>query len=739
MVHTRKNTVETIKSQLTVVGGGLSGICAAIMAARQGVDVVLVNDRPVLGGNSSSEVRVWALGASVGFNHYARETGVIDEIRLENNYRNPEGNPHIWDMILLDFVKREPNIRLFLNTVVHNVKLTHDERRIQQVEGLQLGSERRFAFVSPYFIDASGDGTVAYLSGASYRMGREARDEYGESFAPEVADNATLGSTIFFYTKDVGRKVEFTPPRFAYDLSQMEFYKHPNRRIRMDMSGCDYWWFEYGGQLDTIKDNEAIRDELWKLIWGIWDYIKNSGEFDADNLALEWVGSIPGKRESRRFLGDYVLTQNDLQQQRRFEDAVCYGGWSIDTHPPAGIYSSEPPCTQINVGVYDIPYRCLYSRDIHNLFLAGRIISASHIAFASTRVMITCALTGQAVGMAASLCLQEGILPRDIYENKDMLHRLQQRLLKEDHYIIGIKNEDSADIAREAVCSASSVAVLERCTPTSLVALKTDTVLSLPLVDGRLEAVSLWLQAHEAGQLQVELFDTGKPENWLLGTRLASATIEVKCGPARWYEIPLQYEGQPERTVMLVLKATTGMKVGVTEASGHDQLPGVLTLTATGDPNLPLRRAAFNLCFRCQGGGDVYSADMVINGYTRPYGLPNAWVSARMRPGRSEWLELSFREEREITEIRLYFGADLDSSLNNLRPTGPRVFPDTVKDYRLWARIGGQWRHLVEIEGNYQRLRIHRLRNSVVADAVKLEIMATNGSPWAQVYGVRVY
>ena len=389
---------EVVKSDITVVGGGLAGVCAAIAAARLGKTVSLVQNRPVLGGNSSSEVRVWVVGATAhGVQRYARETGIMGELFIENQYRNSDGNPYIWDLVVLEKVKAERNIQLFLNTDVHEVEAEGDrhKRTIRSVTGWMMGSERKIRFESPIYMDCTGDGLVGFLAGAEYRIGRESREEFNEPWAQDVPDDITLGSTILFYTKDAGHPVKYISPSFAKDITKTPIPM--NRVIRSGDSGCHYWWIEWGGELDTVHDNEQIRDELWSVIYGIWDYIKNSGKFDADHLTLEWVGSIPGKREYRRFVGDYILTQNDLLEQKQFADSIAFGGWSIDLHPPQGMYAKESGSKHMFTnGVYHIPFRCLYSKNVRNLMFAGRNISATHVAFGTTRVMATCAVMGEA-------------------------------------------------------------------------------------------------------------------------------------------------------------------------------------------------------------------------------------------------------------------------------------------------------------------------------------------------------
>lgn len=438
---------------LIVAGGGLAGICAAIAAARHGCSVALIQDRPVLGGNSSSEIRVNVGGASHSFRN-ARETGIIEELLIEDRHRNPFPmvNAHIssiWDMILWEWVTREENLDLYLNTSARKALMEGD--RIVGVRASQLGTEEEFEFRARIVIDATGDGAVAFDAGAEYRMGREARSEFNESLAPEKADSYTLGSSIMFRTRDMGRPVEFEPPSWAYDFPTDEDLPFRNHgRI----SG-GFWWIEFGGMLDTIKDNERIRDELWKLVFGVWDHIKNHGDHGAENYALEWVGSIPGKRESRRFMGDYILTQNDVEEAVLFEDRVAYGGWPIDLHPPKGIYEAGKPANFKRLKQpYSIPYRCLYSRNVENLMMAGRNISVTHVALGTTRLMATCAVIGQAAGTAAYLCGKYDTTPRGIYE--DHIRELQQLLLKDDCYIIKMRNEDPDDLARGAKVRASS-------------------------------------------------------------------------------------------------------------------------------------------------------------------------------------------------------------------------------------------------------------------------------------------
>ncbi len=451
--ESRVVTTKNLDADVVVVGGGMAGVCAAIAAARNGASVVLIQDRPVLGGNSSSEIRMHIVGADCHGSRNdtdARETGILEELRLECAVRNPQRSASMWDLLLYEWIKREPNIVLLLNTSCIGVKMA-SENLIDAVIALRNSTEDLFTVRGKVFIDCSGDGRLGAEAGAEFRKGREGRDEFGESLAPPKPDNKTMGSSILFITRKHDRPMPFKPPNWIRKFPRCEDL--PYRAHSSWEYG--YWWVEWGGELDTIKDNERIRDELLAIALGVWDHIKNSGLHpESENWALEWIGFLPGKRESRRFIGDYILTQHDLQRGEVFEDGVAYGGWPIDLHPPEGIDTKEPPNIAVKVPLYNIPFRCLYSRNIDNLLFAGRNISATHVAFGSTRVMGTCSVMGQAVGTAAALCVRYNCTPREL--GKEAIKDLQQLLLKQDAYIIGVSNSDPYDLARMAEVKASS-------------------------------------------------------------------------------------------------------------------------------------------------------------------------------------------------------------------------------------------------------------------------------------------
>lgn len=424
------NNTMSREVDVCIVGGGMAGLCAALASARQGAKTCLVHDRPVLGGNASSEIRMWICGAHGQHN---KETGLLEEIQLENLRRNPSLNYSIWDGVLYGFAFHQPNLTTLLNTTCLDAACRED--RIESIRCWTLTSQCQHIIQANVFIDCSGDSILAPLTGAKYRCGREGRDEYHESIAPERADSRTMGNSLLIQIRRTDEPQPFVAPDWAYRFDSPDQFAHRVHGVQAQ----NFWWLEVGGLEDTIADAESIRDELMRIVYGVWDYLKNrSPEKDQSvNWAIEWIGSLAGKRENRRYVGDHILTQNDLVCGGRFEDIVAYGGWPMDDHHPAGLYHpGEPTVFHPTPSPYGIPYRSLYSCNIQNLMFAGRNISATHWAMASTRVMATCSLMGQAVGTAAAMSIQSHVLPRALATG-DHLHRLQQQLMQDDVWLPG--------------------------------------------------------------------------------------------------------------------------------------------------------------------------------------------------------------------------------------------------------------------------------------------------------------
>ncbi len=450
-------TEHVLVADLVVVGGGLAGVCAALAAARNGARVILVQDRSVLGGNASSEIRMHVVGADChGRRIGARESGLIEELKLEDAARNPHRSYSQWDLVLYEKITGEPGITLLLDTDCTGCTTEpagDGARRITAVRAVRQSTEDTFELRAPFFADCSGDGRLGADAGADFVVGREAVADHGESLALPTADRHTLGSSILFMARRHDGPQPYAAPGWIRKFTRGEFKHRP-----IPSYEYGYWWFEWGGHLDTLKDNAAIRHELLRIALGVWDYVKNSGDHpQAANWALDWVGALPGKRESRRFLGPHLLTQHDIEAGRLFADRVAYGGWWMDLHPPRGIDAvEEPPCRQFDFPhLYSIPLRSLHSRNVGNLFFAGRNISATHVAFASTRVMGTCAVMGQAIGTAAALAREQPEATIGAIFSPKMTGRLQQRLLRDDAFLPGLPDADPGNIAHEAEITAS--------------------------------------------------------------------------------------------------------------------------------------------------------------------------------------------------------------------------------------------------------------------------------------------
>ncbi len=439
----------TLTYDVAVIGAGMAGISAAVAAARTGAKTVLVQDRPVLGGNASSEMRVTVNGVP-GLKGKkeanCRETGITEEILIENWHYNPQESYPVWDHVLYNYVVRQPNLTLMLNTQATEAVM--DGNRIKAAKCWGITTETEYLIQAKQFIDCSGDGLLAATAGAEYRQGREGKKEFNESFAPDKPDGWVMGDCIMMITKTMDKPVPFYAPDYAIPFDHEKAFKDKHRKIKQVKEG--YWWVEVGSDVDIIGEREAIRHKLMAYFYGVWDHVKNSGDFpEAENVALDWVCSIPGRRESRRFMGDYILNQNDMLEYRHFEDTVAYGGWSLDEHNPGGIENLGEPASYFHdrfAQLYEIPYRCLYSKNIANLSLAGRNVSVTHIALSSTRIISTCAMMGQAAGTAAALCVQKGINPRELGQRH--ISELQEQLMRDDVFIPNRPANDPKDLVR---------------------------------------------------------------------------------------------------------------------------------------------------------------------------------------------------------------------------------------------------------------------------------------------------
>lgn len=402
---------ETVNYDFVVAGGGIAGMCAAVAASRLGAKVALINDRPVLGGNNSSEIRVHLggsieMGPNKGLGRMIREFGHSREgnARSADYYEDQKKN---------DFISEEKNITLYSS--FRAVSVRKHENRIESIIIKHVENGKEIRLVAPLFSDCTGDGTVGYLAGADFAIGREARAEFGEQMAPEQSDKMTMGASVQWYSVDKQSKTNF--PVFKYGLN---FNAQNCEKVSMGE-----WKWETGMNRDQIYDAERIRDYGLLVIYSNWSFLKNEYREKQNylNKELAWVAYIAGKRESRRLLGDYILKQDDIDKNVFHEDASFTSSWSIDLHFPDSVNSSHFPGNEfkaathhVRIYPYAVPYRCLFSRNIDNLFMAGRDISVTHVALGTVRVMRTTGMMGEVVGMAAGLCKKYTATPRKIYQ-----------------------------------------------------------------------------------------------------------------------------------------------------------------------------------------------------------------------------------------------------------------------------------------------------------------------------------
>lgn len=440
-----------INTDIVVVGGGMSGICAALAAARNGSKVVLIQNRSRLGGNASSEIRMHISGSSV-LKQVWRETGILEEIMLDDAVLNQQNAYPMFDFVMYDKVISEPNITLLLDTALFDAKASG--RQVRTITAFCSPTEEIYEITARHFADCTGDGTLAALVGAEFMRGREAESRWNESLGQPVPDNVGMGNSLLFMADDFKKPMPFVAPKWARKYTFEDF-----RYRRITSIEYGYWWLELAGKYDIVNDGQILRHELLSVLFGVWDYIKNSGNHpESETWALTWVGMIQGKRESRRIVGDLVMTQRETQVPQDYPDRVAYGGWPLDDHPPDGMdNTSIRPNRSISLkGPYSIPLRTLYSKDFDNLWMAGRNISVSHAALSSTRVMATCATLGQAAGTAMHYAIEKKLTGKGIVNSAKDMARLQQILLRQDQSILNVVNSDGADLARNAAVTASA-------------------------------------------------------------------------------------------------------------------------------------------------------------------------------------------------------------------------------------------------------------------------------------------
>ena len=747
--YIRPGTIEVVHQQfeLIVVGGGISGTCAAISAARNSVKTALVHERSMLGGNSSSEVRLFPENTAAQ-STWCKESGILDEIHVEERVRNHdpqiEGlmNCH-WDLVLYEWAAREPNLTLFLNTSMREVEM-RDASHILAIHAVQLGTEKSFVLEAPLFIDSTGDGVLAYRAGADFKWGRETKREYGEPLAPSEPGNGLMGNTLFFRARDAGQPVPFRRPSWAAEFdTEADLTERGHRFI-----DGGYWWIEVGFPLHPIHDNEKIRDEALRQALGVWDHIKNRciDRARAENYGLDFMGFWPYKRESRRVTGDYVLQQKDVQNPSVRRDDIAYGCWGIDIHVPAGIHERHvapypPPRRDSNwqsYGTlpYGIPLRSCYSRNIRNLLTAGRPISASYVAFASSRVLPTGAIVGQAVGAAAALCRRFRCDPRALAQYHAA--ELQQLLIRQDCHIPGIENEDANDLARQAEVTASSSAPLRFAEDGRPRELRYPAAQLFPVSTGRIDSVDLLLSSSLPHDISLDLGLRPAAHVWdFRATRdIARARATVPVGYRGFVRFDFHVEVPADALYYVHLPALPGVHwLMMSDIDGQpSRVPaGASAADLPGTDYWRPLSGGVSFIIRLSPEQRPYGPRNVLTGGSRPDRWTNLFESD---PDRElpAWVELRWPKPVRFNQVEITFDTD-----SNRRITLPLFrYPECVSDYELTIDTQGGWKTVAAEAGNYFRRRVHRIE-PVSSDRLRLRMAATNGARTARVYAIRVY
>jgi hypothetical protein len=748
-----------------VIGGGLAGIAAAVTAARAKINTALICDRPCLGGNASKEILISPVGAhqrGASF-AYPRETGLLEELMLENLNNNRQGNPELWDLNLQTLVYQETNLDLYLNLVIQNVRKDTDDTRILSLEGYSLECDNWHIFNAALFADCSGNGTVAFVAGVPFMRGVESKEIFHEGLAEENYQKRELGCGLRFRAKDIRHPVSFAKPgwvRFNFTEKDFEQWELENE-FRKNKGG--FWWIEWGGTLDTIGDMSYIRRELTSIIYAIWHYLKNDSPM-RDELAtydLDWVGTIAGCRENRRFVGDYILTQTDIDEQHRFVDSVAYGGWCFDDHPPEGFFSKSGTRDHpMHRGPYNIPLRCLYSSKIENLFLAGRNVSVSHIALTSTRVMNTCFQMGEAVGAAAAVCIRKNILPREAAV-PPAIRDVQENLILSDHTILGKRDIPLKNLLGGISVSASSTLkspVLQESRGTWR--LSVNYMIMFPVITDHLDSINIYFDVESDTELNYSIRGGQEYLSTTPGEDLKQGALAFKAGKKVSAILPVNLSLTAKGWYFVELRANENLAlhygiqapVGLKTLRSHD-LTSESGFINAGHTNWKwdiIKDLETEPCglIEISPAQHVYEAENVLGTAVRPDFLPNIWISGETDFEEPQNLDFLFEKPENPGRVDIIFDSSLDNPVlafsSEYNPDGKYYsfnrIPSLVKHYRVFIKTvdNEDWRLIAEETDNYQRLRRHNFSFGNLT-ALRLSVVSTNGWKRAQVYGVRIF
>ncbi len=758
-----------ISTDILVIGGGLPGVCAAVAAAQSGADVTLVERGLSLGGNCGPEVGVHPSDAH-RFHPYAVTTGIVGRFiedaafsaaktSANSNHYNISSQ---WDSVMSNALKNE-GVRLLRRHYAHSPEILGD--RIVAVYCEDTAAYKRVKInVKTAVIDDSGDGNVSDLAGALWRQGREAREEFGERCAPQTADSVTMGSSLVALVRDAGHPVPFIPPEGTPPF-------HPGYggmvQLRPGPDDTLYFFFptETGGDINTITDDHEIYERLLGHLYSAWNRIKNEVSIEeTKNWELVWVSSRVAKRESRRFIGDYILTQTDVESGRIFDDAIAFGGFAVDVHDPISDapeyvkikYYSIPP-------LYTIPYRCIYSKNIDNLLFASRLLSATHMAHGTVRLQRTLSAVGQAAGTAAALCHHYNCLPRDIYTGH--ISELQQILLREDCSIPGQTNRDKADLARyasvtadsETTCEVTGDAAWEPLDKTKgcelwdfgdridsisfLLNNNTDQDRKLTLKLYRFDPVRPWQEHGER-----KFFDYYKSRN---EAEWGNAHDEKQFSPigTSVTMIPPAFNGyirfdvgtdvtekniyNDDDRILALLESCEGVDI----AHGSRFYEFVRSVEGTEDGSYIVRPSAY--LYKLEPSPLYGKAIQTVNGINRRYSTNpvNMWKPASLPAS------LTFRWEKPVRVSQLRITFDTLTRTYHEMPfeCGKRVSGQCVKSFRAAFKNGVNTVSEREIVNNHNRVAVLDFK-SLFVDSLTLTLFETwDMSVLPGVYEVRIY
>lgn len=652
------------------------------------------------------------------------------------------------DILLLEKITKEPNITLLLNTAAYDIE--KKDATLTRLFAFCSQNETFYEIEASLFCDASGDGIVAYRAGAAYRMGAEDKLEMNEHFAPGKEYGGLLGHSIYFYSKNMGKPVKYVAPEYALkDITEIPRF----RNINAGEHGCKYWWLEYGGQSDTIHDTEEIKWELWRVVYGVWDYIKNSGKFEnVENLTLEWVGTIPGKRESRRFEGMYMLKQDDIIHQKHFDDAVAFGGWAIDLHPAAGVYSELSGCSQFHAkGIYEIPLRCYISKDITNLFYAGRNISASHVAHGSSRVMATSAHGAQAVGIAAAYCLKNNLSPAGL-TLPEHIKTIQNQLNIAGQSIPHVPINKDGNMVSTAKLEASSVCELATIPFNGeWLSLTFSVAQMLPMEANTTYTIEISVDATQNTQLHVELRSSEKNYNHTPEIVLEQIVFNLERG-CNNLTIPFSQNLSLSQYgyIMFLKNDLVKIKTSANRYTGILSLFNKFNLAVNNHgKQVPPANSGFdtfefwcperrpegqNIAMNISPVIHAFGIENITEGFYRPTVRPNAWVASLDDP--LPEIKLIWNETICISEIIIYFDTDFDHPMESVQMGHPEdVMPFCVRNFRIKTTTD---EILYEEKNNHQTIRQIVLNQPINTGELILELEHPSASVPASLFYIHI-